>query len=96
MKCFEALGLSPEASEQEVKRRWHRLAARHHPDQGGNATEFSRLHEAYRRCIDEVKARVCHPCKGSGTVFEQRGWNAVKVTCPKCEGTGKATTTKGG
>jgi curved DNA-binding protein CbpA len=41
------LGLSPGASEDEVKRAYRRLARQHHPDVGGDEEAFVRIQQAY-------------------------------------------------
>ncbi|CCW65724.1 unnamed protein product [Phytomonas sp. EM1] len=46
---YKILGISPSASKDEIKRAYHRLALRYHPDGGpeGNAERFAAVHEAY-------------------------------------------------
>lgn len=48
MQAHKILNVSPEATAEEVKRAYHRLAFRHHPDRGGDQRQFVRLCEAYR------------------------------------------------
>jgi DnaJ domain len=45
-EAYEVLGLSPEASDQEVKAAHRRLMREHHPDKGGSAELAARLNEA--------------------------------------------------
>lgn len=47
MNPYQVLGLSPGASEEEVKRAYRKLAMKHHPDRGGDEAEFKRIKEAY-------------------------------------------------
>ena len=42
------LGLSADADEDDVKRRFRELAKRHHPDAGGDEAAFIRLMDIYR------------------------------------------------
>lgn len=46
---FATLGLGPAATLEDVKRRYRELAKEHHPDRGGDARQFARYTEAYRR-----------------------------------------------
>ncbi|ESL08451.1 chaperone DnaJ protein [Trypanosoma rangeli SC58] len=46
---YRILGLSPNASKEEIKRAYHRLALRYHPDGGpeGSTRRFQAVNEAY-------------------------------------------------
>lgn len=46
------LGVTVSADVDEVKRRYRRLARRHHPDAGGDAAHFHTLHRAYLRLLE--------------------------------------------
>lgn len=52
---YEVLGLSKNASEDEIKKAYRRLAVRHHPDQGGSEEKFKEISEAYEVLKDEKK-----------------------------------------
>ena len=43
------LGLPPEATMEEIRRKYRSLAFEHHPDRGGDAEEFRRIEEAMSR-----------------------------------------------
>ena len=45
----KVLGLSVDASQQAIKERYRQLAAKHHPDKGGNPDKFIALRSAYER-----------------------------------------------
>lgn len=44
---YQILGVSENASEQELKSAFRRLAKQHHPDTGGDPESFKKLNEAY-------------------------------------------------
>jgi hypothetical protein len=48
---FVVLGLSEPCSRADLRRSWRAYAARHHPDQGGDAATFARGHAAYEELI---------------------------------------------
>lgn len=51
---YKILGLEPNVSKEEIKRAYHRLALRFHPDGGpeGNAERFAAVNEAYEAVKD--------------------------------------------
>ncbi len=55
--CFALLGLGPEATLDEVKRRHRELAMQHHPDRGGDAGMFHRVRQAYEDACRMVALR---------------------------------------
>jgi hypothetical protein len=61
------LGVAPGASAGEVSRAWRSLAARHHPDVGGDPDWFRRLAAAR----DELGRRASRPV--TVTVERRRG-----------------------
>jgi hypothetical protein len=51
---FLTLGLTPEATEEEVKAAYRERVKQEHPDQGGDVQEFIRIQEAYEFLLTEV------------------------------------------
>ncbi len=47
-KAYELLGLSSDASEDEVKSAFRNMAKKHHPDKGGDEEKFKEINEAYQ------------------------------------------------
>jgi len=45
-ESYEVLGLPTSASPGEIKRRYHKLALKHHPDQGGKNEDFRKISQA--------------------------------------------------
>ena len=52
---YETLGVKAEASKPEITKAFRKLAQKHHPDRGGNETEFKKINEAYDTLKDKEK-----------------------------------------
>ena len=52
---YDALGLSPGCSEDEIKKAYRKRALREHPDKGGDPEKFKQLNEAYGVLSDGQK-----------------------------------------
>jgi len=46
-QALRVLGLPPNATPQQIKRRYRTLAKRYHPDRGGDQKEMQRIIAAY-------------------------------------------------
>ena len=46
-QALAVLGLPPNATRQQIKRRYRVLAKKHHPDRGGDQQEMRRIIAAY-------------------------------------------------
>lgn len=53
---YEILGVSKDASADEIKKAFRKAAVKHHPDkEGGNETKFKEINEAYEVLKDQQK-----------------------------------------
>lgn len=59
---YSVLGLSKNASQDEIKQAYRKLASRYHPDHGGDTAKFQQLQTAYSILSDpEQRARYDNP-----------------------------------
>jgi len=56
MLHYQSLGLKFDASQEEIKSSYRRLAGVHHPDRGGAAEVFHRIQAAYE-AIGDARSR---------------------------------------
>ncbi|HET8991790.1 MAG TPA: molecular chaperone DnaJ [Candidatus Saccharimonadales bacterium] len=54
---YEVLGVSKDASADEIKKAFRRAAVEHHPDRGGDEQKFKEINEAYEVLKDEQKRK---------------------------------------
>jgi curved DNA-binding protein len=52
---YNTLGVSKQATADEIKRAYRKLASQHHPDKGGDTKKFQEIEEAYRTLSDPDK-----------------------------------------
>ena len=73
MDYYELLGLQKTASEDEIKKAFHKLAHKYHPDKGGDEKKFKEINEAYQVLSDKQKRAQYDQY---GRVFDQGGPDA--------------------
>lgn len=49
---YQTLGVDRNATADEIKRAYRKLASQHHPDKGGNTDKFQEIERAYRTLSD--------------------------------------------
>lgn len=52
---YELLGISKNATSDEIKKAYRRLALKYHPDRGGDQEKFKKVNEAYQILSDPQK-----------------------------------------
>ena len=51
---YITLGVSEDATQDEIKKAYRKLATEHHPDKGGDSAVFNEITEAYQCLCNEV------------------------------------------
>lgn len=55
MDYYEVLGVAKTATQDEIKKAFHKLAHKYHPDKGGDEKKFKEINEAYQILSDKQK-----------------------------------------
>jgi len=70
MNYYEILGVQKGATQDEIKKAFHKLAHKYHPDKGGDEKKFKEINEAYQVLSDSAKRAQYDQY---GRVFDQNG-----------------------
>ena len=70
MDYYEVLGITKSASQDEIKKAFHKLAHKYHPDKGGDEKKFKEINEAYQVLSDAQKRQQYDQF---GRTFDQAG-----------------------
>ena len=54
---YDVLGVSRDASQDEIKKSFRKLAQKYHPDAGGDEDKFKEISEAYETLSDPAKRK---------------------------------------
>lgn len=57
-KFYDMLGVSKEATNDEIKKAYRKLAMKHHPDRGGDKEKFQELQQAHEVLTDKEKRKI--------------------------------------
>lgn len=55
---YSVLGVNRNATEEEIKKAYKKLALKHHPDRGGDEEKFKEVAAAYSKIIDKKQGKV--------------------------------------
>jgi len=55
MDYYEVLGVQKTATQDDIKKAFHKLAHKYHPDKGGDEKKFKEINEAYQVLSDTTK-----------------------------------------
>ena len=55
---YDILGVSPDASQKDIKKAYRELSQKHHPDKGGDENKFKFITEAYRVLSDPEQRKI--------------------------------------
>ena len=55
MDYYEILGVTKSATQEDIKKAFHKLAHKYHPDKGGDEKKFKEINEAYQVLSDKQK-----------------------------------------
>jgi len=82
MDYYQVLGVAKTATQDEIKKAFHKLAHKYHPDKGGDEKKFKEINEAYQVLSDQQKraqydqyGRVFDGGQPGGNPFEGQGFN---------------------
>jgi len=79
MSYYDVLGVSRDASTDDIKKAYRKLAMQHHPDRGGDPEVFKKVSEAYETLSDPQKRQeLDHPPQNPFSNFFQPSRRAPK------------------
>ena len=70
---YKILGVSEDASADEIKKAFRKLAVKHHPDRGGNELKFKEANEAYDTLKNKSKRQEYDTLRKYGSNFGGQG-----------------------
>lgn len=71
---YKTLGVSRDASADEIKKAFRKLARTHHPDAGGDEAKFKEINEAYEVLSDDKKRQIYDQFGTASANQVPRGW----------------------
>ena len=71
---YQTLGVDRNASADEIKRAYRKMASQHHPDKGGDKNRFQEIEQAYRTLSDpQQRAMHDNPRQSQHFGFQSNG-----------------------
>lgn len=75
---YKILGVSREASSDEIKKAFRKLARTHHPDAGGDEAKFKEINEAYEVLSDDKKRKLYDQYGTASAGQIPHGWGGAQ------------------
>lgn len=69
MDYYAVLGVNKDATPDEIKKAYRKLASQHHPDKGGDKVKFQEVQEAYATLSDPQKRQMYDNPQPQGFAF---------------------------
>ena len=80
MDYYNVLGVDKNATLEDIKKAYRKLASQHHPDKGGDKAKFQAIQEAYATLSDtEKRSQYDNPNQFSGAHFDFGGFAAEDI-----------------
>lgn len=76
---YNTLGVQRTATLPEIKKAYHKMAFRHHPDKGGNEETFKEVSRAYSILSDEKKRRLYDEYGEKGIEHVNTGFGGMGI-----------------
>jgi len=73
---YEVLGVKKEATPEEIKKAYRKMALKHHPDKGGDEAKFKEASEAYETLSDPQKKQQYDNYGSAGPGQQFGGFNS--------------------
>jgi len=76
MDYYDTLGIAKNATQDDIKRAYRRMAGIHHPDKGGDTAQFQKIQQAYETLSDPQKKQQYdnpNPFGSNGPNFNNMG-----------------------
>lgn len=83
---YKILGVSENASQEEIKKAFYKLAHQYHPDKGGSAEKFKEINEAYQVLGNKEKRAQYDAARKSGFDFGEAPFGAGAQNNPFGQG----------
>jgi DnaJ-class molecular chaperone len=74
------LGVARNASDDQIKKAYRKLAMKHHPDKGGDSEEFKRIQAAYEHVTNPHEPQVFDPFSMFRDMFRQKTLHEVHMS----------------
>ena len=76
---YKTLGVPRNATADEIKKAYRKLARTHHPDAGGDETKFKEINEAYEVLSDEKKRDLYDQYGTANENHIPQGWTGAQA-----------------